>query len=84
MPGPTLRPGDVVVLDNLAVHKMDGLAEIVQQYGVRLRYLPPYSLDFNSIEQAFSKLKTGLRTVKARTRNALEEVLLAVAAWITE
>ena len=50
---------------------------------MRLRYLPPYSPDFNLIELAFSKLKTWLRTAKARTREALEEALLA-AAWITE
>ena len=82
--GPTLRPGDVVVLDNLSVHKVDGLHEIVQKYGARLRYLPPYSPDFNPIELAFSKLKTWLRTAKARTRDALEEAMLAAAAWITE
>ena len=82
--GPTLRPGDVMVLDNLSVHQVDGLAEIVQQYGARLRYLPPYSPDVNPIELAFSKLKTWLRTAKARTRDALEEALLTAAAWITE
>ena len=54
--GPTLVPGDVVVLDNLSVHKVDGLEQVVKKYGARLRYLPPYSPDFNSIELAFSKL----------------------------
>ena len=82
--GPTLRPGDVVVLDNLAVHKVEGLDEIAKKYGVRLRYLPPYSPDFNPIECAFSKLKTWLRTAKARTRDLLEDAILAAAAWITE
>jgi len=82
--GPTLRPGDVVVLDNLSVHKVDGLDEIVQKYGARLRYLPPYSPDFNPVELAFSKLKIWLRTAKARTRDALEEAMLAAAAWTTE
>ncbi|WP_345236616.1 IS630 family transposase [Hymenobacter saemangeumensis] len=82
--GPTLRPGDVVVLDNLAVHKVDGLDAIAKKYGVRLRYLPPYSPDFNPIELAFSKLKTWLRTTKARTRDVLEQAMLAAAAWITE
>ena len=82
--GPTLRPGDVVVLDSLSVHKVAGLNEIAQKYGVRLRYLPPYSPDFNPIELAFSKLKTWLRTTKARTRGAFEEAILAAAAWITE
>ena len=82
--GPTLRPGDVVVLDNLSVHKMDGLHEIVQKYGARLRYLPPYSPDFNLIELAFSKIKTWLRTAKARTCDALQGALLTTAAWVTE
>ena len=82
--GPTLRPGDVVVLDNLSVHKVDGLDDIVKKYGARLRYLPPYSPDFNPIELAFSKLKTWLRSAQARTRDLLEEAILAAAAWITE
>ncbi|MDJ0367885.1 IS630 family transposase [Hymenobacter sp. H14-R3] len=82
--GPTLRPGDVVVLDNLSVHKVDGLDEIVQRYGARLCYLPPHSPDFNPIELAFSKLKTWLRTAKARTHDLLEEALRAAAEWITE
>ena len=82
--GPTLRPGDVVVLDNLSVHKVDGLDEIAKKYGARLRYLPPYSPDFSPIELAFSKLKTWLRTAKARTRDVLEVAMLAAAAWITE
>ncbi len=56
--GPTLRPGDVVVLDNLPAHKVAGLAELVGAHGARLLYLPPYSPDFNPIELAFSKLKT--------------------------
>lgn len=60
--GPTLVPGDVVVLDNLPAHKVAGLAEIVTARGARLLYLPPYSPDFNPIELAFSKLKTWLRT----------------------
>ena len=54
--GPTLRPGDVVVLDNFSRHKVDGLGQVVKKYGVRLRYRPPYSLGFNPIELAFSKL----------------------------
>ncbi len=82
--GPTLRPGDVVVLDNLSVHKVDGLDDIVRKYGACLRYLPPYSPDFNPIELAFSKLKTWLRTAQARTRDSLEEAIQAAAAWITE
>ena len=72
--GPTLVPGDVVVPDNLPAHKVAGLAELVKARGAHLLYLPPYSPDFNPIELAFSKLKTGLRTAQARTRDALETV----------
>ena len=82
--GPTLRPGDVVVLDNLSVHKVAGLDDIVRKYRARLLYLPPYSPDFNPIELAFSKLKTWLRTAQARTRELLEEAIRAAAEWITE
>ena len=82
--GPTLVPGDVVVLDNLSAHKVAGLAELVEARGARLLYLPPYSPDFNPIELAFSKLKTWLRTAQARTREALENVIQAAAGWISE
>ena len=71
MLGPALVPGNVVVLDNLPAHKVAGPAELVEARGTRLLYLPPYSPDFNPIELAFSKLKTGLRTAQARTREAL-------------
>lgn len=80
--GPTLRPGDVVVLDNLPAHKVEGLAALVEARGARLLYLPPYSPDFNPIELAFSKLKTKLRQVQARTREALEEAIRAATEWI--
>ncbi|WP_191906310.1 IS630 family transposase [Hymenobacter baengnokdamensis] len=82
--GPTLRPGDVVVLDNLPAHKVAGLTELVEARGARLLYLPPYSPDFNPIELAFSKLKTWLRTAQARTREALESVIHDATNWITE
>ena len=81
--GPTLRPGDVVVLDNLSVHKVAGLDEVLQRYGARLLYLPPYSPDFNPIELAFSKLKSWLRTAQARTRDLLEDTMRTAAEWIT-
>ena len=77
-------PGDVVVLDNLPAHKVAGLAELVEARGARLLYLPPYSSDFNPIELAFSKLKTGLRTVQARTREALEAVIQDASHRMTE
>ena len=56
----------------------------MQKYAARRCYLPPYSPDLNPIELVLSKLKTWLRTAKARTRDALEDALLAAAAWITE
>jgi len=82
--GPTLVPGDVVVLDNLPAHKVVGLAELVEARGARLLYLPPYSPDFNPIELAFSKLKTWLRTAQARTREALEKVIQTATEWVTQ
>ena len=81
--GPTLVPGDVVVLDNLPVHKVAGMAQLVETRGARLLFLPPYSPDFAPIEQAWSKLKTALRTTQARTREALEQALDQALAWIT-
>ncbi len=81
--GPDLQAGDVVVLDNLRVHKAPGLAEVVAARGARLLYLPPYSPDFTPIELAFSKLKMHLRTAAARTREALRTALDAALAWIT-
>ena len=74
--GPTLRPGDIVVMDNLAVHKVAGIAEGIHTRGARVEYLPPYSPDFNPIEQAWSKLKTALRQRKARTPRQDRQSLL--------
>lgn len=64
---PALRPGDTVILDNLASHKVAGVREAVEAAGARLVYLPPYSPDFNPIEMAFAKLKALLRTIGARS-----------------
>jgi transposase len=63
---PTLQPGDVVVLDNLAVHKQPTVRTAIEQVGATLRFLPPYSPDFNPIEQVFAKLKAFLRKCKPR------------------
>ena len=82
--GPMLIPGDVVVLDNLPAHKVAGLAELVEARGARLLYLPSYSPDFNPIALVFSKLKTGLRTAQARTRESLVAVIQTATGWITE
>ena len=64
---PTLRPGDVVVLDNLASHKHAEVRVAIEQAGAHLRYLPPYSPDFNPIELAFAKLKAFFRAARPRT-----------------
>lgn len=63
---PTLRPGDVVVLDNLAVHKQPEVCAAIERAGARLRFLPPYSPDFNPIELAFAKLKAFMRAARPR------------------
>jgi transposase len=68
---PTLRQGDVVVLDNLRAHKVKGVREAIEARGARLLYLPPYSPDFNPIELAFAKLKALLRTAARRTVDTL-------------
>lgn len=71
MLAPELRPGDIVVLDNLGSHKVTGIAEAVQAAGAQLRYLPPYSPDYNPIEQVFAKFKTLLRKAARRTVDTL-------------
>jgi transposase len=68
---PTLRPGDVVLMDNLSSHKRASVQEMIEAKGARLRFLPPYSPDFNPIEMAFSKLKALLRKVAERTVDGL-------------
>ena len=64
---PTLSPGDIVVMDNLPAHKLVGVRAAIEAVGASLRYLPPYSPDFNPIEMAFAKLKALLRKAAART-----------------
>jgi transposase len=68
---PTLRPGDLVIMDNLGAHKVQGVREAIEARGARLLYLTPYSPDLNPIEQAFAKLKALLRTAARRTVDAL-------------
>ena len=75
---PTLRAGDVVVLDNLAAHKQPEVRLAIEQAGAQLRFLPPYSPDFNPIEQAFAKLKAFLRAARPRTFDQVCE-LIAIA-----
>ena len=79
---PALRPGRVVVMDNLSAHKGGRVKEIVEARGCELLYLPPYSPDFNPIEQAFSKIKGLLRRARARTRESLIEAMFhPITPW---
>lgn len=71
----TLRPGDIVVMDNLAPHKSPWAAALIRSAGAELRFLPPYSPDFNPIEKMWSKVKAHLRKAKARSRTALDRAL---------
>lgn len=72
---PTLKPGDVVVMDNLSSHHRAGVRAAIEAVGAELKYLPPYSPDLNPIEKAFSKLKSLLRTAAKRTIAELESYL---------
>jgi transposase len=81
--GPTLRQGQVIVLDNASAHHGGRVAELIAQRGCRVCYLPPYSPDFSPIELAFSKVKAQLRRLKARTREALEAAIAQALATIT-
>ena len=72
---PELRPGQVVVMDNLTAHKGERVRELIEERGCELLYLPPYSPDFNPIEEAFSKIKAVLRKVEARTPEGLVEAM---------
>jgi transposase len=72
---PTLHAGDVVVMDNLSTHKVAGVRTAIEAVGARLVYLPPYSPDFNPIEQAFAKLKCLVRSAKERTVEGLWNLL---------
>jgi transposase len=82
--GPTLTPGDVVVLDNLGVHKARGIQQMLARRRVRLLYLPPYSPDLAPIEPCWSKVKTALRKAKARTRGALDSAMTSILPTVME
>jgi transposase len=72
---PTLSRGQVVVMDNLTAHKGERVKELIEGQGCELMYLPPYSPDFNPIEEAFSKIKGLMRKAEARSREALVEAM---------
>jgi len=80
---PRLRPGQVVVMDNLSAHKVSGVRELIEARGARLLYLPPYSPDLNPIEQAWSKIKQVLRSLKARTAETLDHAVAEALKTIT-
>jgi transposase len=73
--GPSLKPGQVVVIDNLSSQKSESVRELIEERACELIYLPPYLPDFNPIEEAFAKLKALLRRFEARTREALVEAM---------
>ena len=80
---PQLRPGQLLLMDNLRAHKVPGVAAACAAAGVRLLYLPPYSPDFSPIEECWSKVKTLLRTKAARPLEALEQTIAEALAAIT-
>ena len=80
---PKLQAGDVVVMDHLSAHKVEGVRQLIESSGAELLYLPPYSPDFNPIEKAWSKLKQLLRAAKARSTEVLEQAVAEVLTAIT-
>ena len=75
---PELRPGDVVIMDNLSSHKRQRIRELIEDAGARLVFLPPYSPDLNPIELVFAKVKQLLRSMACRTRDALWKAMQSV------
>lgn len=82
--GPNLKPGDVVILDNLNVHKASQIERAAVLVGARVIWLAPYSPDFSPIEQCWSKIKQSLRAAKARTREELEAALVKALKLVTK
>ena len=75
---PELKPGDIVIMDNLPAHKPIGITEAIEKAGARLRFLPPYSPDFNPIEMAFAKFKAHLKKTACRTITELWDEIAVV------
>jgi len=80
---PELRPGDIVIMDNLSSHKRERVRELVEAAHAQLEYLPPYSPDLNPIEMVFSKIKQLLRTLASRTQDALWQSMQSVLDKVT-
>ena len=81
--GPTLNAGDIVVMDNLPAHRAAGVRDAIHQAGAELRFLPPYSPDFNPIENAFAKLKAMLRKAGERTVEGLWDAIGRIVGTFT-
>lgn len=82
---PTLRPGELVIMDNLGAHRPKKIQELIEERGCELLYLPSYSPELNPIEEALSKIKHILRKIGARTKDVLIEAMgLALAAVSAE
>ena len=81
---PKLKSGDVVILDNLNVHKASHIEQVAQERGARVIWLAPYSPDYSPIEQCWSKIKQSLRGAKARTREELESALAEALKLVTK
>jgi transposase len=81
--GPSLVKGQIVVMDNLRVHKSARVRQLIEEQGCHLLFLPAYSPDFSPIEEAFSKVKAFLRRMKARTREALQEAIAQALLTVT-
>jgi transposase len=80
---PSLRAGQIVVMDNLSAHRPKRIRELIEQKGCELVYLPSYSADYNPIEEAFAKIKSLLRKAAARTKEGLVEAIGAALSAIT-
>jgi transposase len=80
---PTLQPGQLVVCDNLSVHKRADIRLLIEEAGCQLLFLPPYSPDYNPIELVFSKVKERLRRLAARTQEALEDAIAEALASVS-
>lgn len=80
---PTLRPGDIVVMDNLRTHHIQAVGELLRSAGAEVLYLPPYSPDLNPIEKLWSKVKAILRKLRIRTLDALESAIRQAVASVS-
>lgn len=80
---PTLNNGDIVIMDNLPTHKIPGIVESIEKAGAQLLYLPPYSPDYNPIEKMWSKIKSTLRKIKARSKVELDEAMTVAFKEVT-